>query len=225
VHSKQKQGQAEQLNLNRFSAHKIVNNLAFTLNLQMYIFSEMDELEISVSENELREFNRDHVRDIWNPLGMVCPVEECVSKHGPKKYVKLGRYLDHWSQVHASHMTLHQCDKCKKSFTKRYRALEHMKSAHTSVLLEKLVENKNYIDPGDVVPPRPGSKAECEQERRKARDAAARQRKSEIENRPPLIICDEERISSTTTRDEEFVLTQNGGYIRRKKSWLNAARR
>ena len=138
------------------------------------------EMELRTNEQELQQFQFRFVREIWPTEGMRCKVDGCTDD---KFYVKLGRYLDHWSQTHSKMIKLFKCSACRKVFSTKAKGNSHLKTHRgrsEATLTTKLEENRNFIDPGDVLPPRPCSAEERQQLRDEARATARQQRETSI---------------------------------------------
>lgn len=117
----------------------------------------MAELDIQIDKQEIQQLDND-LREAWPEGGMKCEVTGCHSKF-------FGTYINfkkHWKKTHEEHIRIHFCNKCKSiiinrcDMKRRYIVNHRMSEQAAQIILNssttKIVENKNYISPGSILP-------------------------------------------------------------------------
>lgn len=175
-----------------------------------------DILDVAASPTELREFQWKYQRQIWDPVGMICPIPDCPETN---HFSRLGRYLEHYEKFHRPNVTLLSCIQCGRKERTKCRARRHIRTCHPSFTQDQFVPievaNINYINPGDFLPPRSGSVEERKSRMLQAREEAAGKRRREAVDvttslaRPgPSQVC----------RDEEVFSRPGGSMLKRRKT-------
>ncbi|OWF41637.1 hypothetical protein KP79_PYT22045 [Mizuhopecten yessoensis] len=136
--------------------------------------SNQMEITIDTDLGELYQFQEVHVREVFPRTGMVCQVPACDGT----KYTKLGKYLDHWSRYHRPTVQLYQCERCRKKFSNKLKARKHGSQHQPKAEVCTLVQtNREYRNPGDILPPRCASLIEREEPKEEKKKTAQEKRK------------------------------------------------
>lgn len=115
----------------------------------------MAEIQICVDPEEERAFN-EYCNFQWPRLGMTCQVPRCSDF---SLFTSYNKYVDHFAQKHRNYKLIYECDICHKRIGNKGNKCHHKKTHKgSSVTFSHVkVPNPNFVDPGDVLLPRPPS--------------------------------------------------------------------